>query len=165
MTTLHLKDHHPDLATQDDASDARRRSLRRMPSLLALAALLCGMLGLAGCATSGNADAWPTKLVSADQLQLAEPLQIRMPRRNLNDPMPSGVTVLRLHVDERGTVRKTLLDSSSGSAALDVAAAQTLTGARFVPYRESGVAMAVTTLMPLNVRASAQCRGTRPLDC
>ncbi|RZA30795.1 MAG: TonB family protein [Proteobacteria bacterium] len=95
----------------------------------------------------------------------AEPLRLTIPRRNMNDPMPSGTAVLRVHVDELGIVRKTSLETSSGNAALDAAAQRTLVGARFVPYREAGKAMAVTTLMPMNVRASSRCQGTRPLDC
>ncbi|MDM0119950.1 energy transducer TonB [Variovorax arabinosiphilus] len=133
----------------------------------AIAALLCCMLGMEGCATGGGgeSDAWPAKVVSANQLRPAEPLQLKMPRRNMNDPMPSGTAVLRLHVDERGIVRKTLLVSSSGDAVLDSAAARALVGAKFVPYREAGEAVAVTTLMPMGVKASAQCRGLSPLDC
>jgi len=132
---------------------------------IAIATFLCGVLGMEGCATSSDADPWPDRVVSSSQLRLAEPLQLRMPRRNTNDPMPNGTAVLRVHVDERGGVRKTLLVSSSGSAVLDGAAARALVAARFVPYREAGAAIPVTTLMPMNVKASAQCRGLSPLDC
>lgn len=133
----------------------------------AVAALVCGMLGMAGCATGdgGEPDGWPAKVVSANQLRPAEPMRLKMPRRNLNDPLPNGTAVFRLHVDERGAVRKTLLVSSSGDAVLDSAAARALVGAKFVPYREAGEALAVTTLMPMGVKASAQCRGLSPLDC
>lgn len=79
--------------------------------------------------------------------------------------MPNGTAVLRVHVDELGIVRRTSLESSSGNAVLDSAAQRTLVGAKFVPYREAGEAMAVTALLPMSVKASAQCRGTRPLDC
>jgi TonB family protein len=132
---------------------------------IAIVALLCVVPAMEGCATRSDADAWPDKVVSSNQLRLAEPLQLRMPRRNLNDPMPNGTAVLRLHVDERGTVRKTALVSSSGSAVLDSAAARALVGARFIPYREAETALPVTTLMPMNVKASAHCRGPSPLDC
>ena len=138
---------------------------RTTAPLLLAATLLVGILGAAGCATQADADGWPAKVVASDQMRLAEPLRMKMPRRNLNDPMPSGTAVVRLHVDEQGSVRRTSLASSSGSAALDSAAAQALSGARFIPYREAGTAVAVTTLMPMNVRGSAQCRGARPLDC
>jgi TonB family protein len=132
---------------------------------ITVVAVLCGVLGMEGCATRSDADAWPDKVISSNQLRLAEPLQLRMPRRNTNDPMPNGTAVLRLHVDERGAVRKTLLVSSSGSAVLDSAAARALVDAKFIPYREAGVAIPVTTLMPMNVKASAHCRGPSPLDC
>ncbi|BEP50362.1 hypothetical protein GmRootV116_40580 [Variovorax sp. V116] len=79
--------------------------------------------------------------------------------------MPNGTAVLRVHVDERGTVRKTSLVTSSGSAVLDSAAARALVGAKFIPYREAGATIPVTTLLPINVKASAQCRGLSPLDC
>ncbi|RZI68244.1 MAG: energy transducer TonB [Pseudomonas sp.] len=131
----------------------------------ALAFVLCGVLGSQGCATGSEAYAWPAKVVSSDQLRPAEPLRLTIPRRNMNDPMPSGTAVLRVHVDELGIVRKTSLETSSGNAALDSAAQRTLVGAKFVPYREADKAVAVTTLMPMNVRASARCQGARPLDC
>lgn len=133
--------------------------------ILVTAAFLCGLLGIEGCATGSATDGWPAKVVAADQLRLAEPLRLQVPRRNLNDPMPNGAAVLRLAVDEGGTVRRTLLVTSSGSAVLDAAAAKAFVGARFVPYREAGVALAVTTLMPMNVKASGNCRGLSPLDC
>lgn len=132
---------------------------------LAIAAFLCSLLGIQGCATGSEADAWPATVVSSSQLRLAEPVQLKMPRRNMNDPMPNGTAMVRLNVDERGTVRKTLLVGSSGNSVLDSAATQALVGARFVPYRENGVAVAVTTLMPMSVKGSAQCRGLSPLDC
>ncbi|WP_369663419.1 energy transducer TonB [Variovorax sp. V116] len=131
----------------------------------AVAALLCCAIGIEGCASSSATDAWPDKTVSPSQLRLAEPLQLRMPRQNTNDPMPNGTAVLRVHVDERGTVRKTSLVTSSGSAVLDSAAARALVGAKFIPYREAGATIPVTTLLPINVKASAQCRGLSPLDC
>jgi TonB family protein len=132
---------------------------------LAVALLFCAVFGMGGCASTSEGDAWPAMAVPSNQLRLAEPLQLRMPRRNTNDPMPNGTAVLRLHVDERGTVRKTLLVSSSGSAVLDGAAAQALASAKFMPDREAGAPIAVTTLMPVNVKASSQCRGFSPLDC
>jgi len=140
----------------------QNRISRTASSLLLAAAILSGT---AGCATHSDADAWPARVVPSDQLRLAEPLRMKMPRRSSNDPMPNGTTVLRLHVDEQGTVRKTSLATSSGSAILDSAAAQAFNSARFVPYREAGTAVAVTTLMPVNVKASSQCRGFSPLDC
>lgn len=88
-----------------------------------------------------------------------------MPRRNLSDPMPNGTTLLRLHVDEFGIVRKTSIVGSSGNAVLDSAAQRAFVGAKFFPYQEAGKAVAVTTLMPMSVKASTQCRGISPLDC
>ncbi|RZL43518.1 MAG: TonB family protein [Variovorax sp.] len=131
----------------------------------ALALALCGALGSQGCATGGDAHAWPARIVASDQLRPAERLRLTMPRRNLGDPMPNGTAVLRVHVDELGIVRRTSLETSSGSAVLDGAAQRALVGARFVPYREAGEAMAVTTLMPVSVKAFAQCRAMRSFDC
>lgn len=136
--------------------------------MYAVFALLGGVLGLAGCATGPEGETWPSKVVSSDQLRPLETLRLSMPRRNMSDPMPNGTAVLRVHVDERGVVRKTSLVDSSGSAVLDSAAQRALVGAKFLPYREArgtGEAIAVTTLMPMSVKASAQCRGARPLDC
>lgn len=132
---------------------------------LALAAFVCGVAVVGGCATHDTVDDWPAKVVSPDQLRPAEPFRLSMPRRNLSDPMPNGTTLLRLHVDERGIVRKTLIVSSSGNAVLDSAAQRAFVGAKFFPYQETGTAVAVTTLMPMSVKASTQCRGMRPLDC
>jgi TonB family protein len=140
------------------------KTLRLKTCALALL-VLCGVLGSQGCATSSEAYAWPARVVSSDQLRPAELLRLTMPRRNMNDPMPNGTAVLRVHVDELGIVRNTSLESSSGNAALDSAAQRALVGARFIPYREAGEAVAVTTIMPMNVRASARCQGMRPLDC
>jgi len=44
------------------------------------------------------------------------------------------------------------------SAVLDGAAARALIGAKFIPYSEAGAAIPVTTLMPMNIKASAHCR-------
>jgi len=41
---------------------------------------------------------------------------------------------------------------------LDGAAARALIGAKFIPYSEAGAAIPVTTLMPMNIKASAHCR-------
>lgn len=111
---------------------------RQRQRLYVVAALFCVVLGMGGCTTGNEADAWPDKVVSSNQLRPAEPLQLRMPRSNANDPMPNGTAVLRMHVDERGIVRKTRLVTSSGSAVLDGAAARALIGAKFFTYREAG---------------------------
>jgi len=36
---------------------------------IAIAALLCGVLGMEGCAIGNEADAWPDKVVSSTQLR------------------------------------------------------------------------------------------------
>ncbi|RZA30695.1 MAG: hypothetical protein EOP02_00685 [Proteobacteria bacterium] len=76
----------------------------------------------------------------------------------MNDPMPSGTAVLCVHVDKLGIVRKTSLKTNSRNEALDSAAQRTFVGAKFIPYPETGEAVAVTTLGLMNVRASADAK-------
>jgi len=98
-------------------------------------------------------------------MKLAGPLHIKVPRRNSTDAGPSGTSLLRVHVDSEGRVQKTNLVESSGNATLDAAAARSMLDAKFVPYSLDGTPVAVTTVLPLHIRASSQCAGIRPLDC
>jgi len=131
----------------------------------------CSLAGLvmfgAGCTTSNStsADNWPEVVAPADQMKLAGPLRIKAPVRDSHDAAPSGTSLLRVHVDSEGRVRKTSLVESSGSAALDAAAARSLFDARFVPYSSGGVPVAVTTVLPLHFRASSQCAAIGPFNC
>lgn len=118
-----------------------------------------------GCATSNSADAWPEVVAPAEQMKLAGPLRIKVPKRDSNDAGASGTSLLRVHVDNEGRVKKTLLVESSGNSTLDAAAARSLLDAKFVPYSSGGTPVAVTTTLPLHFRASSQCAGIRPFDC
>ena len=125
-------------------------------------------LGLAcvlavGCATPDAP--WPAKVVDPDGLQVVGRLGVTRPMRNLSDPVAGGTTVLRLHIDARGRVRRVVVVEGSGDAGVDAAAVRGLSGATFAPYLEDGVPVAVTTRMPVRFRASSRCRGLRPLDC
>ena len=120
-------------------------------------------LFVAGCATTDAP--WPDKVVDAQRLQVVGRLHVARPIRNLSDPVAGGTTVLRLHIDAQGRVRRTEIAESSGDAGVDAAAVRGLSGATFVPYQEAGVPVAVTTLMPIHFKAPSRCRGLRPLDC
>lgn len=72
--------------------------------------------------------------------------------------------MLRLNIDVEGKVRDVHIDQTSGNASVDSSAARALVGATFFPYRENGVAIPVTTLMPVRFPAS-NCIMAKPLDC
>ncbi|MBS0455270.1 MAG: TonB family protein [Proteobacteria bacterium] len=131
--------------------------------------LFAGLMMLVGtgCATSSSTSTgnWPEVVAPADQMKLAGPLRIKVPVRDSRDAQPSATSLLRVHVDSEGGVRKTSLVESSGSAALDAAAARSLFDARFVPYSSGGVPVAVTTVLPLHFRASSQCAAIGPFNC
>jgi TonB family protein len=130
--------------------------------------LLCCVLVLGACATAPTAQApetWPGIEIAADQLQPAGRLSIPSPSRNFYQARPSGTTMLRLAVDALGKVRRTEIVESSGDSALDASAARSLLGASFVPHLDRGVAVAVTTVMPIRFRGGLACNGIRPSNC
>ena len=138
------------------------------PTRLASLALACSALLLGACATAPTAqvpETWPGIEVAADQLKPAGRIGIPAPSRNFHQARPSGTTMLRLAVDEQGKVRRTEIVESSGDSALDASAARSLLGASFVPYLDRGVAVAVTTVMPIRFRGGLACNGIRPSNC
>jgi len=126
---------------------------------------------LAACAvggTVGDAEAvepWPAKIVAAERLRPAGALRVSFPTRDVQHEVPSGTVVLRLAVGDDGRVRQVRIAESSGYASLDASAARAMVGARFQPYREDGVATAVTTLMPMRFRPSGRCLSLGTFDC
>lgn len=147
-----------------------RRSSMCMPHSLSKAlyrGLLAGvsLACVVGCAAPGASEGWPELVVPSDKMELSGSLRIQVPRRNLADSMPSGTAILRVHIGEDGRVRKTSIAETSGTTALDAAAARSLADARFVPYSIDGAAVPVTILLPVYFKGSTQCVGTRPLDC
>lgn len=138
-----------------------RRPARRIVSALSLA---IAALAVSACSTPPAADAVPARLVAAEQLRPISRVRAQLPMRDFQKSFPGGTTVLRLQIDAGGKVQDIRIDQTSGNAALDSAAARSLVGAAFVPYRENGVAVAVATLMPVRFPASG-CIMARPLDC
>lgn len=65
-----------------------------------------------------------------------------------------GTVVLRLHVDEAGTLTpdSTKVAESSGYAGLDSAALRAVPAMRFAPARRGGQAVATTFLLPVHFR-------------
>ena len=131
-------------------------------------AVACSTIALAlaagACSTSPAAEPAGTKMVSADKLRPASRVRASLNSRDFHNAFPGGTTVLRLAIGADGKVGDIRIVESSGNAAVDAAAARSLVGAAFVPYREDGVAIPVTTLMPVRFPASG-CILARPLDC
>lgn len=137
------------------------RYIRRTGSV---SCLVLAALALSACSTTGPADATPAKQVAADQLRPVSRVRASLPSRDFQKSYPGGTTVLRLDIDAGGKVREVQIDKTSGNASVDSAAARSLVGAVFVPYRENGIAIPVTTLMPVKFPAS-NCIMAKPLDC
>jgi protein TonB len=75
-----------------------------------------------------------------------------------------GTVVLRLHVDENGTLApdSTRVAESSGYAGLDSAAVRAVPDMRFAPARRGGQAVATTFLLPVHFRRQGRSNeGTR----
>ena len=75
-----------------------------------------------------------------------------------------GTVVLRLHIDENGTLApdSTRVAESSGYAGLDSAAMRAVPDMRFAPARRGGQAVATTFLLPVHFRRQGSNEGTRP---
>jgi protein TonB len=76
-----------------------------------------------------------------------------------------GTVVLRLHIDENGTLTpdSTRVAESSGYAGLDSAALRAVPDMRFAPARRGGQAVAATFLLPVHFRRHGRSNeGTRP---
>lgn len=126
--------------------------------------LVLAALAVSACSTPPSADSPAAKQVAADQLRPVKRMRATLPSRDFQKSYPGGTTVLRLNIDVDGKVQDIHIDKTSGNASIDSAAARSLVGAVFVPYRENGVAIPVTTLMPVSFPAS-NCIMAKPLDC
>jgi len=122
-----------------------------MTSSRLLAASVVGVVLLASLPQAGAADDWPAKVVTIEQLVPLTRMQIRVIQnrsdwaRGINGPV-----VLRVHVDERGLVRRAVLVESSGSAAADNAGIESMSAMRFEPVLVDGQPTAVTLAVPLH---------------
>lgn len=137
------------------------RFIRRIGSVCCL---VLAALAVSACSTTPPAESPAARQVSADQLRPIKRLRATLPSRDFQKSYPGGTTVLRLNIDAEGKVRDIHIDKTSGNASIDSAAARSLVGAVFVPYLENGVAIPVTTLMPVSFPAS-NCIMAKPLDC
>ncbi len=142
-------------------SQINQRPIRRIATVCCV---VLAALAASACSTQPSAEAWSAKVVSADRLRPLGRVKVQIPTRDFQKSFPGGTVVLRLAVDAEGRVRDMRIDQTSGNAALDAAAARSMVGATFVPYQENGVAIPVTTLMPLNFPPSG-CIMAKPLDC
>jgi protein TonB len=76
-----------------------------------------------------------------------------------------GTVVLRLHIDENGTLTpdSTRVAESSGYAGLDSAALRAVPEMRFAPAQRGGQAVATTFLLPVHFRRQGRSNeGNRP---
>jgi protein TonB len=76
-----------------------------------------------------------------------------------------GTVVLRLHIDENGTLAldSTRVAESSGYPGLDSAALRAVPEMRFAPAQRGGQAVATTFLLPVHFRRQGRAsEGTRP---
>ena len=111
----------------------------RLPlrALLAVCAAL-----LAACASTPP---WPEREVSIFQMRPREPLMLGY-HYLIKDGPPKGDLMLRLHVNEEGTVRGVRLVKSSGQPNLDEGAMQSAWKASFHPFLVEGKAVPVSVL-------------------
>ncbi|QHJ00394.1 TonB family protein [Xylophilus rhododendri] len=135
-----------------------RRPGRRIAAACSIVLLA---LAASGCSTAPPAGA---KLVNADALRPMGRIRTQLNTRDFQKSFAGGTTVLRLAIGADGKVDDIRIAESSGNASVDAAAARSLVGAAFVPYRENGVAIPVTTLMPMRFSPSG-CIMAKPLDC
>jgi len=126
--------------------------------------VVLAVAALSACGTTPSADSPPVKQVAADKLRPLTRANAALPMRDFQKSLPGGTTVLRLNIDVDGKVEDVRIDKTSGNASVDSAAARSLVGAKFAPYRENGVAIPVTTLLPVTFPAS-NCIMAKPLDC
>ena len=93
-----------------------------------------------------------------------EPPVVTNPESPVNYPADlweqqvEGTVVLRLHLDDRGTVvpESTRVAESSGYASLDSAAVRAVPDMRFAPARRDGQPVATTFLQPVHFRHQRQ---------
>jgi protein TonB len=100
-----------------------------------------------------------------------EPPVVTNPESPVNYPpdlweqQVEGTVVLRLHLDERGTVvpDSTRVSETSGYPALDSAALRAVPDMRFAPARRGGQPVATTFLQPVHFRHQQRAGApTRP---
>lgn len=95
-------------------------------------------------------DRWPETVVGIEQMRIAKPLSIAVPRMRPRGDL-RGPVVLKVHVDAHGSVQRATLFESSGSPAHDEAALHALREARFTPFLRGGQAFEVTLMLPLHL--------------
>jgi protein TonB len=82
-------------------------------------------------------------------MQPMRPIQTSLIVRRM-EASPAATVGLRVHVDAQGNVLHAAVYESGGSSAMDGAALAAMRKMTFVPYRENGVPMAVTVMVPLH---------------
>lgn len=130
----------------------------------AVGSLVMLAVAAASCTTSPVSVPAEAKLVNADQLRPASRIRTQLNTRDFQKSFAGGTTTLRVSIGADGKVDDVRIAESSGNASVDSAAARSLVGAAFVPYRENGVAIPVITLMPMRFTPSG-CIMAKPLDC
>lgn len=93
---------------------------------------------------------WPERVVTIEDMRLMVPIKISVPSIRPKGEI-KGPTVLRVHVDPEGLVRRAVLLASCGSSAHDEAALNSMRSVRFKPYLVDGTATDVTLAVPLHL--------------
>lgn len=129
----------------------------RAARVVALLATFVGT-GLAPLACSGGPP--PAEGASSSATLAFEPPVVTNPESPVNYPPDlyqqqiEGTVVLRLHLDERGSVvaDSTRVSETSGYPGLDSAALRAVPDMRFAPARRGGQPVAATFLQPVHFR-------------
>ncbi|MFZ4285306.1 energy transducer TonB [Variovorax sp. HJSM1_2] len=124
--------------------------MTRFSSICARALGVAALAVLQACASSSTRE-WPATQVSIDDMRFTQPLQLSVNYKT-NKGSPSGTTVLRMQVDEKGVTQRVVLLKSSGRSELDQGVLQAALSARFQPYLVDGQPVAVTVLAPMHLK-------------
>lgn len=108
-----------------------------------LAFLFIGLSARAGYA-------WPERIVTIEEMQLVVPIRISVPKSRPKGEV-QGPTVLRVHVDPEGVVRRAVLLETCGSSAHDEAALHSMRSVRFKPHLVENTPTDVTLVVPLHL--------------
>ncbi len=115
---------------------------------VALSVNLC----MAGCGTSASSAAdWPELAVPIEAVRPLTPMHLSFFYK-VNEGVPRGTTILRIHVDELGHTRRVGLVQGSGHPGLDEGAMKSAWNVNYQPYLKDGQPVPVTVVVPMHLR-------------
>ncbi len=107
---------------------------------------------LAACAASEPEYKWPEKTIGINQIRPTQRIQTSMLIRGMERSQAATV-VLRMHVDEEGKVKKSIIQESSGNTEIDGAAKRAMRKMTFFPYIDASGPIPVTVITPIHFPA------------